>query len=133
MSRRVMLLLCILASALMVGGIAPGQKFQAEPAQDQSPKDQSQPSQDQSQSDQQQKKKKKGSFFGGFKAITGQSSQQTSATASAGTKGVGEGKKMAETTPTAADIAAVSAMEQYSVPEKDLKKFQQDGHLQPNQ
>jgi hypothetical protein len=97
--------------------------------------DQPQQTQDQSQKDQQQQKKKKkgGGFFGGLKAITGESSEQTEATATAGSKSVGEGDgaRIADTTPTAADRRKVSEMENYSVPEKDLKKFQEDGHLVP--
>lgn len=77
--------------------------------------------------------KAKGGFFGGLKSVTGQSSEQSEETASAGTKGVGEGQKIANVTPTAADRQAVSAMEGYSVPPNDLKKFQQDGHLSPGQ
>jgi type II secretory pathway pseudopilin PulG len=94
---------------------------------------QQQNQQDQSQTQQPEKPKKKGGFFGGLKSITGSSSEQTSATASAGAKGVGEGAKMANLTPTPADIAAVTSMEQYSIPPQDLKKFDQDGHLQPKQ
>ena len=85
----------------------------------------------QGQSQKQEKPKKKGGFFGGMKAITGSSSEQTSDTASAGTKGVGEGEKIADVTPTAADRQAVTGMENYSVPGGDLKKFVEDGHLKP--
>jgi cell division septation protein DedD len=85
--------------------------------------------QDQSQ---QEKPKKKGGFFGKMKAVTGGSSEQSSATASAGTKGVGEGAKIANLTPTAADIAAVTSMEQFTIPAPALKKFEQDGHLKPS-
>jgi len=107
-------------------------------AQDQSQQgqDQGQQSQDQSQQNQdqsQQQKKKKGGLLGGFKAITGQSSEQGQATASAGTKGVGEGAKIGDTPPTPADRQKVTQMENYSVPDKALKKFQADGHLVPQQ
>jgi hypothetical protein len=88
--------------------------------------------QDQGQTQQQEKPKKKGGFFGKMKAVTGGSSEQTSATASAGTKGVGEGQKIANLTPTAADIAAVTSMEQFTIPAPALKKFEQDGHLKPS-
>jgi len=64
-----------------------------------------------------------------MKAITGSSSEQTSATASAGTKGVGEGAQIGDAQPTAADRQAVSAMEAYSVPAPEVKKFQDDGKL----
>jgi hypothetical protein len=95
---------------------------------------QSQQNQNQGQSQQEAKPKKGGGIFGGLKSITGSSSEQTSATASAGAKGVGEeGKKMAALTPSAADVAAVTSMDQYSVPAADLKKFQQDGNLLPKQ
>ena len=93
---------------------------------------QNQQNQDQSQTDQ-QPKKKKGGIFGGLKSVTTQSSDQNKATASAGTKGVGAGKAIGEMTPTAADRQQVTDMENYTVPPNDLKKFQQAGHLQPNQ
>jgi hypothetical protein len=96
---------------------------------------QSQQGQDQSQQgqEQQQKKKKGGGFFGGMKAMTGQGSQETEATRSAGVKGVGEGAKVGDVQPTAADRAKVSEMERYSIPAPELKKFDDDGHLVPKQ
>lgn len=109
----------------------------AQDAQQSPPQDQGQSQnqgQTQTQTQTQQKPKKSGGFFKGLTKITGgQSGQETSATASAGAKGIDEGKKMAELTPSAADIAAVTSMEQYAIPAADLKKFQQDGHLQPKQ
>ena len=93
--------------------------------------EQTQQSQDQTQKEQQQKEKKKGGFFGGLKAVTGGSSEQTEATATAGSKSVGEGQRIGNAQPTAADRKKVSDMEKYSIPEQDLKKFQQDGQLQP--
>lgn len=97
------------------------------------PRAQEQAPQSEQQQDQQkdQKKKKKGGFFSGLKAVTGQSSEQQEVTATAGTKGVGEGEQMGKTVPTSADRQAVSAMEGYSIPERDLKKFQEDGRLKP--
>ncbi|MHB8652329.1 MAG: hypothetical protein ACYDA9_00465 [Terriglobia bacterium] len=87
--------------------------------------------QNQTQSEQQQKKKK-GGLFGGLKKVSGvESGQESAATTSAGSKSVGEGKKIGEMTPTAADRQQVTDMENYSVPQPDLKKFQDDGHLQP--
>jgi transcription initiation factor TFIID subunit TAF12 len=94
---------------------------------------QGQQDQNQGQSQQQEKPKKKGGFFGGLKAITGSNSEQTSATASAGSKGVGEGEKIGNVTPTPADRMAVTLMETYSVPPSDLTKFIQDGHLKGKQ
>lgn len=89
------------------------------------------PNQDQTQTDQQQKKKK-GGLFGGLKKVSGgESGQESAATTSAGSKSVGEGKKIGEMTPTAADRQQVTDMENYSVPQNDFKKFQDDGHLQP--
>jgi hypothetical protein len=121
-------LLAALALVFFSPAVCAGQDAQ------QGQQQQAQPDQSQGQTQQQEKPKKKGGLFGGLKAITGSSSEQSSATASAGTKGVGqEGKKIAELTPSAADIAAVTSMEQFSIPEKDLKKFEQDGHLQPKQ
>ena len=91
------------------------------------------PNQDQTQTDQQQKKKK-GGLFGGLKKVSGgESGQESAATTSAGSKSVGEGKKIGEITPSASDRQQVTDMENYSVPQTDLKKFQDDGHLQPKQ
>jgi hypothetical protein len=90
-----------------------------------------QQSQDQSQ---QEKPKKKGGFFGGLKTITGSSSEQTSATASAGAKGIGDqGTSIAKVTPTAADLQAVTQIEAFTVSKGDLSKFIEAGHLQPKQ
>jgi len=90
--------------------------------------------QDKTQKEQQEKKKKKkGGFFSGLKAITGESSEQQEVTATAGSKTVGEGEQIGNTQPTAADRQAITAMENYSVPQKDLKKFQDDGRLKPQQ
>ena len=93
--------------------------------------DQPQPGQEKSEKEQQQKKKKKGGFFGGLKSITGESSEQQEVTATAGSKTVGEGERIGDVQPTSADRQKVTAMENYSVPEKDLKRFVQDGRLQP--
>ena len=98
------------------------------------PQDPPQEGQGQAEKDQQQKKKRKsGGIFGGLKAITGESAEQTEVTATAGSKSVGEGEKIGNVTPTTADRQQVKAIEDYSVPEKDVKKFQEDGHLQPKQ
>ena len=114
-------------------GLAQDQSTQnPPPAQNPPQQDQSQQGQ-QSDKDQQKKKKKGGGFFGGMKAITGASSEQTSATASAGTKGVGEGAQIGDAQPTADDRKTVQAMEAYSVPAPEVKKFQEDGKLKPKQ
>jgi hypothetical protein len=119
-------LLLALSAGLTAGGAPPTSP------QDQSQQDQSQQGQGKSDKDQ-QKKKKKGGFFSGLKAITGESSEQQEVTATAGSKTVGEGEQMGEAKPTAADRQAVTAMENYSIPEKDVKKFQDDGKLKPKQ
>ena len=127
MNRRFRLRFCILT--LLLAACAP---LPLGVSQEQSQQGQNQ-SQDQnpSQQDQQQKKKKKGGFFSGLKAVSGESSEQTQATATAGSKSVGEGEKIGSVTPTAADRQQLSAMESYVVSNDVLKKFQQDGHLQP--
>jgi hypothetical protein len=79
----------------------------------------------------QQKQEKKGGFFEGMKAVAGSSSSQTSYTASAGAKGVGEGKKIGDVTPTATDRQAVMSMERFFIPPMEVKKFDEDGHLKP--
>ena len=99
--------------------------------QDQRDQQSKQNQQNQGQSQTEQQPKKKGGFFGGLKAVTTQSSDQNKETASMGTKGVSDGKTIADKTPTAADRQQVTDMENYSVPQPDLKKFQDDGHLQP--
>ncbi len=109
-------------------GLRAGQDSQQnQPAQQQS-------QQDQGQGQQQEKPKKKGGFFGGLKAITGSSSEQTSATASAGAKGVGcqDGPKIADAPTTAAE-QPVAKMESYSLPQGDLAKFIESGHLKAKQ
>lgn len=102
-------------------------------AQDQPQQGQDQGQGQQTQDQQQQPKKKKGGFFGGLKAITGQSSEQQATTQTAGSKTIGEGQKIGEAQPTGADRQKVTAMEKYSVPPNELKKFQEDGHLVPKQ
>ncbi|MGD0921193.1 MAG: hypothetical protein ABSA70_05425 [Terriglobia bacterium] len=121
-----LLTLLIVFAVLMAWGAPPTSP------QDQSQPDQSQQSQEKSDKDQ-QKKKKGGGFFGGLKAVTGQSSEQQEATRTAGSKTVGEGEQIGDAQPTAADRQAVKAMENYSIPEKDVKKFQDGGQLKPKQ
>jgi len=95
---------------------------------------QEQASEDQQKSEKEQKqKKKKGGFFSGLKAIRGESSEQQEVTATAGSKTVGEGEQIGDAQPTASDRQAVTTMENYAVPEKDLKKFQDDGKLKAKQ
>ncbi len=87
-------------------------------------------SQDQEKAQKEEKpKKKKGGFFGGLKAISGSSSEQQEATATAGSKTVGEGEEIGNAKPTAADRQAVTEMENYSIPQGDLAKFQEEGQL----
>lgn len=118
-------LVATLPLVFLCSGLRAGQDTQ----QGQHP--QGQQDQSQGQSQQQEKPKKKGGFFGGLKAISGSSSEQTSATASAGAKGVGEGQQIGEVAPTPADRQAVTNMEGYSVPQGDLSKFIEDGRLKP--
>jgi hypothetical protein len=122
-----LLTLLIVFAVLMAWGAPPTSP------QDQSQPDQSQQSQEKSDKDQQKKKKKGGGFFGGLKAVTGESSEQQEATRTAGSKTVGEGEQIGDAQPTAADRQAVKAMENYSIPEKDVKKFQDGGQLKPKQ
>ena len=119
----------LFASVILFGGQGTPQDQSQNPPPAQQQTDQSQQQTNQQQTDQQQPKKKKGGFFGGLKSVSGSGSEQTEDTAAAGTKGVGEGAKISNVTPTSADRSKVSAMESYSVPDKDLKQFQQDGKL----
>lgn len=137
-SRPLILLLALAVAAAVtvvptsIRSAGPGQDAQQN-QQQQGQSDQGQ-SQGQAQSQSQDKQKKKGGgFFGGLKAATGSSSQQTSATVSAGTKGVGEGAQIGDLVPTAADRQAVTQMENYSVAQGDLNQFIQGGHLKPKQ
>lgn len=133
MIRKLSLRSSLTALALVaILGVWPSRAQQQSQDQSQQNKDQSQQNQGQSQSDQQQPKKKKG-LFGGLKAVTGEKGEQSEATRTAGSKSVGEGQKIANTTPTAADRQALDAVENYSVSPADLKKFQTDGGLQPKQ
>jgi len=77
-----------------------------------------------------QSQQQKGGFFTGLKAVSGQGSQQEVATATAGSKSVGEGRKIAEVTPTPADWQAVSEMETLTVSQVDLANFRTEGSLQ---
>ena len=123
MSRRSQLRACILFLVLIMWGVAAAGYAQEQPQQEQ----------EQTQKEQKEKKKKKGGFFGGLKAVTGASSDQQEVTATAGSKTIGEGEQIGDAKPTAADRQQVSGMENHSVPEKDLKKFQDDGNLKPKQ
>lgn len=133
MKRNSLLSAGILLLALFVIVSRARSQDQSQQGQDQTQQGQGQGQQapDQQQQPQQQKSKKKGGFFSGFKAITGQSTEQGEATASAGSKSVGEGQKIGDVHPTAADRKKVGEMENYSIPDKDLKKFQEDGQVQP--
>ncbi len=122
MKRRIRLIALGILWALLFAVGLPGLRAQ----------DQTQQPEEQQQSGKDQKdKKKKGGFFSGLKAVTGQSSEQQEVTATAGTKGVGQGEQIGNTSPSAADRRAVGAMESYSIPPPDLKKFQEDGGLKP--
>ena len=119
--------LALVFSCILLGSVA------ARPPRAQDTSSQGQPTQDQSQQGQQtekeKKKKKGGGFFGGLKAVSGSGSEQQEATRTAGSKTVGEGAQIGEAQPTAADRQAVSAIETYSVPAPEVKKFQDDGKL----
>ena len=66
------------------------------------------------------------SFFAGAKPVAATGSQQQGLTATGGTKGL-DGQTIGSAQPTAADRAIVRVMENYSIPEADLKKFQDEG------
>lgn len=74
--------------------------------------------------------KKKRSFFGGTKAVAGTGSQQSGVTATGGTKGL-DGETIGNAQPTPAHRGLVVAMDNYAIPEPDLKQFQADGKLIP--
>ncbi len=103
------------------------------PQQDQTQSGQDQTQTDQQQQPQPQKKKKKGGFFSGLKSVTGETGEQAEVTRTAGSKSVGEGEKIGEVTPTASDRQQVKGMEDYSLPQQEVKKFQADGKLHPQQ
>jgi beta-barrel assembly-enhancing protease len=71
-----------------------------------------------------------GGFLAGVKPISGQGSPQTVATATAGSKSVGEGQRIANVTPTPADQQAVAEMERSTVAQADLASFKTEGALQ---
>ncbi len=129
--KSVLRFLAVVFSMILLGSVA----GPLPRAQDQST--QGQPTQDQSQQGQQtekeKKKKKGGGFFGGLKAVSGSGSEQQEATRTAGSKTVGEGAAIGDAQPTAADRQMVSAMEGYSIPPPEVKKFQDDGKLKSKQ
>ena len=108
----------VLVSALILGVAAP-----LAMAQDNASQDQEKPQKEE------KPKKKKGGFFGGLKAISGSSSEQQEVTTTAGSKTVGEGEEIGNAKPTAADRQAVTGMENYSISQDDLARFQADGQL----
>jgi hypothetical protein len=112
----------VLVWALMLGVAAP-----LAMAQDNASQDQEKPQEEE------KPKKKKGGFFGGLKAISGSSSEQKEATATAGAKTVGEGEEIGNAKPSAADRQAVTGMENYSIPQDELAKFQEEGQLKSNE
>jgi cytoskeletal protein RodZ len=118
----------LMSMAVMLAVILP--RLVAAQQDQQNQKDQQDPNQ--SQTDQ-KAKKKKGGIFSDTNDVNTQSSDQKKLTASAGTRGALDGKQIADKTPSAADKQQVTDMENYSVPQGDLKKFQDDGHLQPKQ
>ena len=70
------------------------------------------------------------SFFAGAKPVAASGSTQQGLTATGGAKGL-DGQMIGSAQPTATDRAMVGAMENYSIPEADLKQFQEDGKLIP--
>ena len=117
----------LLATAAAPRGLAQDQSTQNPPKQDQSQQGQT------SDKDQQKKKKKGGGFFSGLKAVSGSGSEQQEATRTAGSKTVGEGAQIGDAQPTADDRKTVQAMEAYSIPAPEVKKFQEDGKLKSKQ
>ena len=131
---RVRFCLFALCLGMGLGLVPPDQPLASRPAVAAAEQQQQQQQQQQDQGQQdQQKKKKKGGVFGGMKAVSGESSEQQEATATAGSKSVGEGEKIGSVTPTSADRQQVGAMANYTDPQNDLKKFQEDGRLKPKQ
>lgn len=125
-------ILALVFSFILLGSVAAprpraqDQSSQAQPTQDQSTPDQQKPEK------QKKEKKKGGGFFSGLKAVSGSGSEQQEATRTAGSKSAGEpesGQSIGDVTPSAADRQAVSAMEGYSIPAPEVKKFQDDGKL----
>ena len=70
------------------------------------------------------------SFFAGAKPVAASGSQQQGLTATGGTKGL-DGQMVGSAQPTSADRAIVTVMENYTIPEADLKQFQDEGKLIP--
>ncbi len=74
--------------------------------------------------------KNKRSFFGGSKAVAGSGSQQSGVTATGGVKGL-SGEDIGNAQPTPVHRGLFVAMDNYAIPEPDLKQFQEDGKLIP--
>jgi hypothetical protein len=105
---------------------------QDQPSQNQQAQQPRPSQQDAGQATQDQKPSEKNkTLSSGTKAVTGKSPEQIQAAGTANATGIGEGEKISNMHPTAADRQQVTDMENYSVPPKDLKKFEDDGRLQP--
>ncbi len=109
-------LACMVAAALLASGWAPL------PA----------PQQQQKQDKEKQKpeEKKDSGLFTGFKKVTGsEKSEEKQATASAGAKGVGEGKSIGNVPASAADRTKVARMESARPSQEEMNAFLQEGKL----
>jgi hypothetical protein len=130
--RQTVITLAILAGVVMTLSLPlPRLGAAQQDHQNQTDQESQQDQQKQNQNQTDKKTKKKSSIFGNDNDVNAQSSDQKKLTASAGTKGALDGKQIADLTPTPADRQQVTDMEKYAIPQGDLKKFQDDGHLQP--
>jgi hypothetical protein len=111
-------LACLLAAAIG-GGPTPASQTQQEQKQEKE-KGKKKP----------EEKPAEGGLFGGVKAVTSmKKSEETELTASAGAKGVGEGKAIGKATVTQADRDKVARMASAMPSPAELKTFLEQGKL----
>ncbi len=116
-------LACLLALALVAAGAAgPASAAAQQPQQEQKDKDKDK---------EKQQEKKGGGLFGGFKRVTGmEKGEEKRATASAGTKGVGqEGRMVGAVSVSAADREKVERMASAMPSPQEMKAFLEEGKL----
>ena len=116
--RTILLLTCLLAAAI-AGGPTPASQTQQEQKQEK-----------EKEKKKAEEKPAQGGLFGGVKAVTSmKKSEETELTASAGAKGVGEGKAIGKDTVTQADRDKVARMASAMASPAEMKTFLEEGKL----
>ena len=114
-------LACVLTALLCAGTAAA--LFAAAEAATQAKKQEKEP-------EKKEETKQGGGLFSGFKKTTGmEGREEKRATASAGAKGVGEGKEIGNATATSTDRSKVASMEAAKPGKEEMAAFLQEGKL----